>query len=493
MLPNGKVLFAASAGAFHAPVNYFEYDPVANSFAAVSQEAGVTSFQVNFVILPTSQILKVNTDNSLVQVYNANPNTFAANLQPVVSSVPNCIAPGGTYVASGTQFNGLSEGENYGDEGMANTNFPLVRIRNNATGHIFYARTFSHSSRSIAPGVSTSTSFKVAAATEGGTSTLFVVANGIPSAGKTITVSSTCTGALAATHDFNGDAKSDILWRHSGGDVAMWFMNGTSLVSGPNIGNVNTGWQIAGTTNLVRSTGDFNGDGKADILWRHSGGDVAIWLMDGPTLISGPDIANVDTSWQIVGSGDFDGDGKSDILWRHSGGDVAIWFMNGTSLVTGPNLGNVNTSWQIVGIGDFNGDGKSDIVWRHSGGDVAIWLMNGPSILSGPDIANVSTTWQIVGTGDFDGDGKSDILWRHSGGDVAIWFMNGTSLVSGPNLGNVGTGWQIVSTGDYNGDGKSDILWRYSGGDVAIWLMNGTSLLSGPNIANVSPTWTIVE
>ena len=142
----------------------------------------------------------------------------------------------------------------------------------------------------------------------------------------------------AATDDFNGKGHSDILWRNSNGDVAMWFMNGTQVLANPDLGNVSGGWSIAGT-------GDFNGDGKSDILWRNTNGDVAIWLMNGTQVLANPDLGNVGTSWSIAGTGDFNGDGFGDILWRNTNGDVAIWLMNGTQVLANPDLGNVGTSW----------------------------------------------------------------------------------------------------------------------------------------------------
>src|SRR5260370_1393766 len=68
---------------------------------------------------------------------------------------------------------------------------------------------------------------------------------------------------------------------------------------------------------------------------------------------------------------DFNGDGKSDIAWRDTSGNVTIGEMNGTTVLN-PNtagVGNVATTWSIVGIGDFNGDGKWDILWRDTGGN----------------------------------------------------------------------------------------------------------------------------
>jgi hypothetical protein len=303
---------------------------------------------------------------------------------------------------------------------------------------------------------------------------------------------------VTQTHDFNGDGKSDIAWLDTSGDVAIWEMNGTTVLN-PNaaeVGTVATTWSIVGT-------GDFNGDGYADILWHDTSGNVAIWEMNGTTVLN-PNTAgvgNVATTWSIVGTGDFNGDGKRDVLWRDTSGNVAIWEMDGTTILN-PNtafVGNVATTWSIVGTGDFNGDGKWDILWRDTSGNVAIWLMNGTQVLNlnTAGVGNVATAWSIVGTGDFDGDGKSDVLWHDASGNVAIWEMNGTTVLN-PNtagVGNVVTSFQIAGSGDFNGDGKSDVLWRDTGGNVAIWEMNGTTVLN-PNtagVANVPTIWTIQD
>jgi len=297
--------------------------------------------------------------------------------------------------------------------------------------------------------------------------------------------------ATAVNRDFNGDGKSDILWRHTSGVVYEWLMNGTSILPGSGSpGSASTDWQIVGV-------GDFNGDGKADILWRNTSGLVYEWLMNGTSILpesGSPGSASPD--WQIVGVGDFDGDGKADILWRHTSGVVYEWLMNGTSILPGSGSpGSASPDWQIVGVGDFNGDGKADILWRqNSSGLVYIWLMNGTSILpeSGSP-GSASTDWQIVGVGDFDGDGKADILWRHTSGVVYEWLMNGTSILPGSGSpGSASSDWTIVRVGDFNGDGKGDILWRHTSGVVYEWLMNGTSILPGSGSPDsVSTDWTI--
>jgi hypothetical protein len=85
-------------------------------------------------------------------------------------------------------MNGLSEAVAYGDDAHAATNYPLARIKNTATGHVFYCRTFAHSNRSIAPSETGMTSFIVPAGVEKGTATLELVANGIASPAITINV-----------------------------------------------------------------------------------------------------------------------------------------------------------------------------------------------------------------------------------------------------------------------------------------------------------------
>ncbi len=89
---------------------------------------------------------------------------------------------------SGTLFNGVSQGAAYGDDAQAATNFPLVRITNRATGHVFYSRTHDPSSMAVANSGLVSTHFDVPADQERGMSILEVVANGIPSRAVTIKV-----------------------------------------------------------------------------------------------------------------------------------------------------------------------------------------------------------------------------------------------------------------------------------------------------------------
>ena len=144
--------------------------------------------------------------NAIAEVYTptGSPNPAWA---PTVSSVPTTLSLGNSYQVSGTQLNGLSQGAAYGDDVQGATNYPLVQIVNNSTGHVFYAATSNFSTNSIAPGQAGSANFQVASGTETGASTLYVIANGIASqavavtvvSGTALTVSVTGSGTVASS------------------------------------------------------------------------------------------------------------------------------------------------------------------------------------------------------------------------------------------------------------------------------------------------------
>ncbi|HEX8814339.1 MAG TPA: hypothetical protein VF753_02465 [Terriglobales bacterium] len=135
--------------------------------------------------LPTGETLVIGFN---VAVYTST-GTYRPSWAPKITAHPKTVTGGSTYKITGQQFNGLSQAAAFGDEFQTNTNYPLVRITNNATKHVFYARTHDHSTMGVATGTtSVYTFFDVPSDIETGASTLEVVANGIPSPAVSITV-----------------------------------------------------------------------------------------------------------------------------------------------------------------------------------------------------------------------------------------------------------------------------------------------------------------
>lgn len=191
LLPDGNVLVYTSPGVFSGTGSFYEFNGTAFTAApSTAKSATKQSWQARQLLLPSGQILWDVADGATrdVELYSS-PGTINAAWRPTISSVPTTLTRGNSYVISGTQFNGLSAGNAYGDDAQMATSYPLVRIRNLATNHIFYARTHGHSTMGIATGSTTvSTTFDVPAGAETGASSIFVVANGISSQGRKVTI-----------------------------------------------------------------------------------------------------------------------------------------------------------------------------------------------------------------------------------------------------------------------------------------------------------------
>ena len=291
----------------------------------------------------------------------------------------------------------------------------------------------------------------------------------------------------AAVHDVNGDGKSDIVWRDTGGNVAIWEMSGAAVIAGTGLGNVPTTWSIV----AVR---DFNSDGKFDLLWRDTSGNTSIWFMNGTAIASGGSFGNIPMNWKIAGTGDFNSDGYGDILWEDTSGNLVVWLLgSGGQVVSTGAIGSIPpATWSVVGIADFNGDGKSDILWRDTLGNTSIWFMNGAAIKSSAEIGNVPLTWSVVGTGDLNNDTFSDIVWEDTSGNVSVWLMNGANVSSSGGFGPLPPSiWTLAAVGDFNGDGKSDLLWRDTGGNTVVLYMNGTAVSSTGTVGNIPTNWQV--
>jgi hypothetical protein len=171
LLPNGHPLVVGVSGAS------YEFD------GKKLNSGPFLGYFNHLLVLPTGEVIVAGSE---VYTPTGKPNAAWA---PAITTYPHSVTRGSTYKISGKQFNGLSEAQAFGDELTSATNYPLVRITNTATGHVFYAKTHGHSTMGVATGKAiVSTNFDVPAGMETGASTLVVVANGIPSKAVSVTV-----------------------------------------------------------------------------------------------------------------------------------------------------------------------------------------------------------------------------------------------------------------------------------------------------------------
>lgn len=272
--------------------------------------------------------------------------------------------------------------------------------------------------------------------------------------------------------DFNGDGHADIFWRHGlTGDNLLWLLNGTNISTTVSLPSVGSSWAI-------ESMADFNNDGMRDLLWREpASGATGIWLMEGSTISSIVSLPTVAGIWNIEGISDFNGDGFLDLLWRApSFGTTGIWLMEGSSIGSIVALPNVSGEWQLKALTDFDRNGSPDFVWRYAPtGYSGIWLMDGATFSTAISLPYLSEGWQIDAAADFDSDGFQDLLWRDPTTEtVGIWLMNGadySASVTLPTLVGGISAWAVEGIADFDNTGTPDIFWRnYSDGTNQIWL-----------------------
>ncbi|MBW0001941.1 MAG: VCBS repeat-containing protein [Hyphomicrobiales bacterium] len=302
-------------------------------------------------------------------------------------------------------------------------------------------------------------------------------------------------------------ASTDVQWQNSAnGLLAVWSMNGPQLAA-TNYVTFEGSQAAPGPVWSVAGLADFNGDGTNDFLWRNQNGSIVDWTMNGSQIAALQTVSfngspvSPGSNWSVAGLGDFNGDGKDDILWRNTNGTLVDWTMNGSQVAalqqvtSNGSPADPGSNWSIAGIGDFNGDGKADVLWRNINGTLVDWTMNGSQIASiqtvtlGGSAATPDSSWSVAAIGDFNGDGKADVLWRNTSGTLVDWTMNGSQITSaqqvtlGGNPVSLSSAWQIAQIGDFDKNGTSDILLRNTtSGTLEEWSMNGSQIASASQV-----------
>jgi|HubBroStandDraft_5_1064220.scaffolds.fasta_scaffold01106_7 hypothetical protein len=180
LLPDGNVLVSASPLIFQNGVEFFEWNgSTLTEVPAVPNSPTDSSWYGRMLVLPTGQVLY--TDGSAdVEIYNSTGSPYPG-IAPSAVITTAILLRGSTIKLQGKKFNGASQTNFYGDDAQAATNYPIVRITNISTGHVFYCRTHDHSTMAVGYNGPTYTQVDIPSNMETGASYLEVVVNGIAS------------------------------------------------------------------------------------------------------------------------------------------------------------------------------------------------------------------------------------------------------------------------------------------------------------------------
>jgi Ca2+-binding RTX toxin-like protein len=294
--------------------------------------------------------------------------------------------------------------------------------------------------------------------------------------------------------DFNGDGKTDLIHFVNDQYAHTWISNGdgTFDIKSP---FPNTGYGVS-ANNYKFLTGDFNGDGKIDLIHFVDDKYARTWLSNGDGTF---DIKSPfpNTGYGVGANnykflaGDFNGDGKTDLIHFVDDKYAHTWISNGNGTFDikspFPNTGyGVGANDYKFLTGDFNGDGKTDLIHFVDDKYARTWLSNGDGTF---DIKSpFPNTGYGVGAnnykflaGDFNGDGKTDLIHFVNDKYTHTWTSNGDGTFDikspFPNNGyGVGANDYKFLTGDFNGDGKTDLIHFVNDQYTHVWIaVNNTA------------------
>jgi uncharacterized protein (TIGR03437 family) len=267
--------------------------------------------------------------------------------------------------------------------------------------------------------------------------------------------------------DFNGDGKSDLV-------VAATGKNELNVFLGNGDGTFQTSLNYGvGIEPFSVAVGDFNGDGKADLAVANSGSsNVSILLGNGDGTFRTAVNYNAGALPLWVAIGDFNGDGKVDLATTDGdGADINVFLGNGDGTFRSPTSYAVGRYPNSIAVADFNGDGNADLA-------VTSLANNSVSVLLGKGDGTFQTAVNyLTGNGpyslaaaDLNGDGKIDLTTanNHGGPSVSVLLGNGDGTFLSAASYGAGSATSIVA-GEFNGDGRADLAVANSGG-----ALNGT-------------------
>ena len=235
------------------------------------------------------------------------------------------------------------------------------------------------------------------------------------------------------------------------------------------------------------AVGDFNRDGKSDIVTVHSGssnGTVNVMLGNGNGTFQAPKSSPIANNPypNYIAVADFNGDGNPDVAFTSSSGyGLSVMLGNGDgTFQAAVKYGSTNAYYVGLLAGDFNGDGQVDLAVLNNS-TPTVFLGNGDGTFQAPiTITNSgsSASYSFLAVADLNNDGKADLV-ALTYGQVSVFISNGDGTFQTPvtySDNNISSPYNLLA-GDFNRDGKMDMAVVYwVGADIFLGAGDGTLL-----------------
>ncbi len=228
------------------------------------------------------------------------------------------------------------------------------------------------------------------------------------------------------------------------------------------------------------ATGDFDRDGKADLLrYDSQTREVDIFLSREGTFIQSPTLRLTDMDApDVYAVGDFDGNGYFDVLWHRAGNNTAVVYVSdGVSFTRSPTLliGSLGRP-DAYAVGDFDDNGCDDLLWYENwNGNASFFVSDGHFLGGAPERLGLSHPDALT-VGNFDGKGGDDLMWYSVLDHRSDFYLSESAVFYRWNrMAFEGFGPpDAYAVGDYNGDGLDDILWYEAwSGRVQVYASHG--------------------
>lgn len=252
------------------------------------------------------------------------------------------------------------------------------------------------------------------------------------------------------TADFNGDGSSDVFRIVTTGTLSYYQGNGQGSWLSPGI-PIGSSWD---SMEKVIAPGDFSGDRKSDVIGITTEGTMRLYPGNGAGGWANASGTVIGTGWNMFASvfspGDFNGDGRVDIIGVRPDGTMLLYSGNGSGGWTSQAGQVIGSGWaqftKVLSPGDFSGDAKPDVLAVTAAGFLRLYTGNGSGSWADPRGVVIGSEWDqfitLTSPGDFTGDGAADLLGVSESGALRLYRGNGAGGW-GSNTGeHIGTGWR---------------------------------------------------